>query len=101
MESQTIRVSKPSLAIVRELAVNGVPPWLQSRRRLIKNTRRRNSGRITMYYAGPKRLRAEAIAWAEYQGDVKLWETNLADGLEEWPNIDRSGSFDIHPSAGP
>ena len=53
------------------------------------------------YYAGYKRLRAEGIAWAEYQGEVKLWETTLADGLEEWPNLDRSGSFDIRPPAGP
>ena len=53
------------------------------------------------YYAGFKGLRADAIAWAEYQDEIKLWETTLADGLAEWPNLDRPASFDAHPVAGP
>ena len=53
------------------------------------------------YYAGYKGLRADPVAWAKYQDEIKLWDTTLADGLEEWPNLDRSRSFDIRPQAGP
>ncbi len=38
------------------------------------------------YYAGYHALRADPIEWAEYQDEITLWDSSLADGLEEWPN---------------
>jgi hypothetical protein len=33
------------------------------------------------YYAGYTALRADPVAWADYQDEMKLWETTLADGF--------------------
>jgi predicted transcriptional regulator len=99
MECQTIRVSKTTRDILRELAVKAGTTMAAIAEEAVKEYEKKKFRKN--YCAGYKRLRAEAIAWAEYQGDVKLWETTLADRLEEWPNLDRSGSFDIRPPAGP
>jgi hypothetical protein len=96
MESQTIRVSKPTRDITGGEGGTTMAAFAQEadkeyeKQKFWKN-----------YYAGYKGLRADAIAWAEYEGEIKLWETALADGLEEWPNLDRTGWFNIHPAAGP
>jgi hypothetical protein len=33
------------------------------------------------YYAGYKALKADPIAWEEYQDEIKFWDTTLADGF--------------------
>jgi predicted transcriptional regulator len=84
MESQTIRVSKTTRDILHELAVKAGTTMAAIAEEAVKEYEKKKFWEN--YYAGYKALRADAIAWAEYQDEIKLWETTLADGLEEWPN---------------
>jgi predicted transcriptional regulator len=99
MKSQTIRVSKTTRDILHELAVKAGTTMAAIAEEAVKEYEKKKFWEN--YYAGYKALRADANAWAEYQDELKLWETTLADELEEWPNLDRPGSFDIHSTAGP
>jgi hypothetical protein len=84
MESQTIRVSKATHDILRNLASKAQTTMAAIAEEAVKEYEQKKFWEN--YYAGYKALRADPIAWAEYQDEIKLWETTLADGLEEWRN---------------
>jgi hypothetical protein len=84
MESQTIRVSKTTRDILRDLAVKGGTTMAAIAEEAVKQYEKKKFWEN--YHAGYKALRADPIAWSEYQDEVDLWDTSLADGLEEWPN---------------
>jgi hypothetical protein len=84
MESQTIRVSKATRDILRELAVKAGTTMAAIAEEAVKEYEKKKFWEN--YYTGYKALRADPTAWAEYQEEIALWDTTLADGLEEWPN---------------
>jgi len=84
MESQTIRVSKTTRDILRDLAVRAGTTMAAIAEEAVREYEKKKFWEN--YYAGYEALRADPIAWAAYQDEIKLWDTTLADGLEEWPN---------------
>lgn len=84
MESQTIRVSKVTRDILRDLAAKAQTTMAAIAEEAVKEYEQKKFWEN--YYAGYNALRADPIAWAECQDDIKLWETTSADGLEDWPN---------------
>jgi hypothetical protein len=84
MESQTIRVSKATRDILRDLAAKAQTTMAAVAEEAVREYERKKFWEN--YYAGYNALRADPIAWAEYQDEIKLWETTSADGLAEWPN---------------
>jgi hypothetical protein len=84
MESQTIRVSKTSRDILRDLAVKAGTTMAAIAEEAVREYEQQKFWEH--YYAGYKALRAEPIAWAEHKDEIKLWETTLADGPEDSPN---------------
>ena len=84
MESQTIRVSKTTRDILHDLAAKAGTNMAAIAEEAVKKYERKKFWEN--YYAGYKALRADPIASAEYEDEIKLWDTTLADGLEEWPH---------------
>ena len=84
MESQTIRVSKTTRDILHGLAVKAGTTMAAIAEEAVKEYEKKKFWEN--YYAGYSGLRADPIAWAEYQDEITLWDGTLADGLEEWPN---------------
>jgi hypothetical protein len=84
MESQTIRVSKATRDILRDLAAKAQTTMAAIAEEAVKEYEQKKFWEN--YYAGYSALRADPVAWADYQDEMKLWETTLADGLEDWPN---------------
>jgi hypothetical protein len=41
------------------------------------------------YDAAYAALKADPVAWADYQREIHAWDTTLADGLEPEPNVSR------------
>ncbi len=83
MDSQTIRVTKATRDILRDLAAKAQTTMTAIVEQAVKEYERKKFWED--YHAGYHALRSDPAAWAEYQDEVKLWETTLADGLEEWP----------------
>ena len=84
MESQTIRVSTTTRDILRDLALKAGTTMAAIAEEAVKEYERKKFWEN--YYAGYKALKADPSAWAEYQDEIKLWDTTLADGLEDWPS---------------
>ena len=84
MESQTIRVSKATRDILRDLAAKAQTTMAAIAEEAVREYERKKFWEN--YYAGYNALRADPIAWAEYQDEIKLWGTTSADGLEDWPD---------------
>jgi predicted transcriptional regulator len=84
MESQTIRVSKMTRDILHNLAVKAGTTMSAVVEEAVREYEKKKFWEN--YYAGYEAVRADTAAWAEFQGDLTLWDTTLADGLEEWPD---------------
>jgi predicted transcriptional regulator len=84
VQSQTIRVSKTTRDILRGLAVKEGSTMAAIAEEAVKEYQKKKFWEN--YYAGYRALRADPDAWAEHEREVELWDTTLADGLEEWPN---------------
>jgi predicted transcriptional regulator len=81
MDSQTIRVSKATRDILRDLAAKAQTTMAAIAEEAVKEYEQKKFWEN--YYAGYNALRADPIAWAEYQDEINLWETTSADGLED------------------
>ena len=84
MESQTIRVSKITRDILRDLAAKAQTTMAAIAEEAVKEYEQKKFWEN--YYAGYNALRADPVAWAEYQDEMRPWDTTLADGLGDWPN---------------
>jgi predicted transcriptional regulator len=79
MESKTIRVSTTTRDILRDLALKAGTTMAAIAEEAVKEYERKKFWEN--YYAGYKALKADPIAWEEYQDEIKLWDTTLADGF--------------------
>jgi hypothetical protein len=81
--SRTIRIDVRTHDRLRELAV-----WAnESRAATMANAVREYHEKRFWEEsnAGYAALRANPESWAEYQAEMRLWDTTLMDGLEEFP----------------
>jgi hypothetical protein len=81
MESQTIRVSKATGDILRDLAARAQTTMAAIAEEAVKEYEQKRFWEN--YYAGYNALRADPVAWADCQDEMKLWETTLADGFSQ------------------
>jgi hypothetical protein len=79
MERQTIRVSTTTRDILRDLALKAGTTMAAIAEEAVKEYERKKFWEN--YYSGYKALKADPSAWAEYQDEIKLWDTTLADGF--------------------
>ena len=83
MESHTIRINKPTLEIVRELASQAGTTMTAVVEAAVREYQRKKYWEE--YNAGYAALKADPKAWAEYQEEIGAWDATLSDGLEDWP----------------
>jgi predicted transcriptional regulator len=89
MESHTVRINKPTHEMVRELAKR-----TRTTMSAIIEASVREYKKIKFweeYYAAYEALRANPEAWAEYEEEMRLWDSTLLDGLEGWPHEQDEG----------
>jgi predicted transcriptional regulator len=82
MASTTVRVSEHTHDVLRKLAEATGEPLQKVLERAVENYRREQFfAELDEAYA---RLQADPVAWEEELAERALWETTLADGLDDW-----------------
>jgi len=84
MDHHTIRVNKPTIDIVRELAAKAQTTMTAVVEAAVREYRANQFWKEVE--AGYAALRANPEAWAEYQDEIRAWDCTLADGLEDSPH---------------
>ncbi len=81
MDTITVRISRDTLRILRTLATGEGKSATAVLERAVYDYR---SGKMleetNRVYA---RLKADPVAWAEEQAELRLWENTLSDGLQQ------------------
>jgi hypothetical protein len=80
MSSSSIRVEKETLAKLRVLSRDEKRPIGQIVTDLVKRYERDKF--FAEMKEGFERLRADPVAWKEYQDETRLWDSASGDGLE-------------------
>jgi predicted transcriptional regulator len=81
MGSTTVRVSDETHELLRKLAAATGEPMQRVLERAVENYRREQF--FAELNAAYERLRADPVAWEEELAERALWETTLADGLDD------------------
>jgi predicted transcriptional regulator len=82
MASTTVRVSEHTHELLRKLATATGEPLQKVLERAVENYQREQFfAELNEAYA---RLRADPVAWEEELAERAMWETTLADGLDDW-----------------
>ena len=82
MASTTVRVTERTHEVLRKLAAATGQPLQQVLEQAVENYRREQFfAELNAAYA---RLQADPAAWEEELAERALWETTLADGLDDW-----------------
>jgi hypothetical protein len=84
MDHHTIRVNKPTIDMVRELAAKAETTMTAVVEAAVRDYRASQFWKEVE--AGYAALRANPEAWAEYQEEIGAWDCTLADGLEDRPS---------------
>jgi hypothetical protein len=82
-DHHTIRVNKPTIDMVRELAAKSETTMTAIVEAAVREYRANQFWKEVE--AGYAALRADPEAWAEYQEEIRAWDCTLADGLEDSP----------------
>jgi predicted transcriptional regulator len=82
MASTTVRVSEHTHELLRKLAEATGEPLQKVLERAVENYRREQF--YAEFNAAFERLRADPAAWKEELAERSLWESTLADGLDDW-----------------
>ena len=82
MASTTVRVSAETHELLRKLAEASGEPLQKVLERAVENYRREQF--FTELNAAYARLQADPVAWKEELAERALWESTLADGLDDW-----------------
>jgi predicted transcriptional regulator len=82
MASTTVRVSEHTHELLRKLAEATGEPLQKVLERAVETYRREQF--YSEFNAAFERLRADPVAWEEELAERALWETTLADGLDDW-----------------
>ena len=82
MASTTIRVSEHTREQLRKLAEANGEPLQKVLERAVEHHRREQF--FAELNAASARLKADPVAWEEELAERALWETTLADGLDDW-----------------
>jgi predicted transcriptional regulator len=82
MASTTVRVTKHTHELLRELAEATGQPLQQVLERAVENYRRQQF--FAELDAAYERLQADPVAWAEELAEREELEGTLADGLDDW-----------------
>jgi predicted transcriptional regulator len=82
MASTTVRVSEHTHDLLRKLAEATGEPLQKVLERAVENYRREQF--YAEFNAAFERLRADPAAWEDELAERALWETTLADGLDDW-----------------
>jgi hypothetical protein len=80
MSAPTVRISKASHRILKELAEQTGQTMMEVLDKALDNYRRKVF--FEQLNAGYAELRADPEAWAEHQAERKLWDATLMDGLD-------------------
>jgi hypothetical protein len=80
MESLTIRISRSTHEILRDLAAEANTTMTALVDEAIQEYRRKKFWEG--YHAAYAALRADPVAWAELQHESDAWDSTLTDGLE-------------------
>jgi predicted transcriptional regulator len=80
MESHTVRITKSTHDVLRQLADKAETTMTAVLEAAIKEYQEKRFWEE--YYAGYAALKADPKEWAEYQEDIGAWDVTLADGLE-------------------
>jgi hypothetical protein len=83
VDHHTIRVNKPTIDMVRELAAKAQTTMTAVVEAAVREYRANQFWKEVE--AGYAALRADPKAWAEYQEEIRAWDCTLADGLEDFP----------------
>jgi predicted transcriptional regulator len=83
MESATIRISKKTHETLRDLAAKAQTTMSSIVDEAVREYE--TSKYWQEYYAGYAALKANPEAWAEYQEEIRAWDSTLGDGLEGDP----------------
>lgn len=82
MASTTVRVSEHTHELLRKLAEASGEPLAKVLERAVESYRREQFfAELNAAYA---RLQADPVAWKEELAERALWESTLADGLDDW-----------------
>jgi hypothetical protein len=84
MESLTIRVSRSTHGMLRELADKSGDTMTDIVDRAVREYQRVRFWED--YHAAYAALRADPPAWADLQDEIESWDTTSADGLEDHSN---------------
>jgi hypothetical protein len=86
MATTTVRVKTTTHNALRERAKERGESLTDTLDQLVEEDRRRRliDGAVRSWNA----LREDPEAWAEWQAELALWETTLADGLEDESDVD-------------
>lgn len=80
MASATVRISEKARQALREIsAQSGEPVQTILDRAVAEYQRKRFFEQLNADYEA---LRADPVAWAEYQRELALWDATLMDGLD-------------------
>ncbi len=82
MASTTVRVSEETHELLRKLAAATGEPLQRVLERAVENYRREQF--FAELDAAYTRLQADPAAWEEELAERALWESTLADGLDDW-----------------
>jgi predicted transcriptional regulator len=80
MESHTVRITKSTHDVLRQLADKAESTMTAVLEAAVKEYQEKRFWEE--YYAGYAALKADPKKWAEYQEDIGAWDVTLADGLE-------------------
>jgi hypothetical protein len=80
MKTLTIRVSRSTHAILRELAAESDVTMAQVVDEAARVLRKKRFW--ADYHASYAALKADPDAWADFQNEIAAWDVTLADGLE-------------------
>jgi hypothetical protein len=83
VKSATIRISRSTHEILQELAAKSNLPMATIVDEAVRDYQRRMFWET--FDASCASLKADSAVLASYQREVALWESTLADGLEEEP----------------
>jgi hypothetical protein len=92
METLTIRVSRSTHAILRELAAKSDMTMTQVVDEAVRELRKKRFW--ADYHASYAALKADPDAWADLQEEAAAWDSTLADGLEVRSNEQHEGRGD-------
>jgi hypothetical protein len=80
METLTVRVSKRSHELLRELSKSMSEPMTEILDRAVKDFRDRQF--LEAVNAAYATLKSDPAAWSEYTRELQEWDATLGDGLE-------------------